>query len=275
MNDAEIKRFLQNVGPTTPIWQQFKNPDNQSKLYRDTNGQLVGLLVFSVNNFHPHALGITGYVRDPQLFSQFLADATQEANRRQKDRLVTWGYPPLSAFTDWLMTQGFTTWRQTVEPTVDLAAITLPDTPVEGILTLTEVLAKPTVKQQLITQSLANYRRVHQVNPMAETTPEEWARIIFPGVLADAPLVLMRQQKIIAYTFAFEDTPGTMTLAWLGADDAADLWRLQAVQIDWARRRGMRQLAGEFDSTDGLAWATARRWPFELAPVYTMIGKRL
>jgi len=275
MTDDEVHQLLNNVSPAIPIWQRYRDPDNQRKGYRDASGRLSGLLVFSTNGFHPHALGMTVYAHDPQLFPLILADAVREAHRQHKDRLVTWGYPPLSAFTDWLVTQGFAVWRQTLNPTTSLDRIRVLAAGTDQCLTATQVLADPALKAQLVTLSLANYRRVHAINPLAPVTAADWEHLLFSEVLLAAPLVLVRQGRIAAYTFAFEDEPRTMNWAWLGATRRADLWHLQAVQIAWAQQRGMRQLAGEFDSTDALAWATARHWPFDPAPAYTMLGKRL
>ncbi|QEU48654.1 hypothetical protein FMM01_15770 [Schleiferilactobacillus harbinensis] len=276
MTQVEVEQLLACVSQAMPIWRTYRAHPEHAKLYRDTAGEPVGLLVFTTNAFHPHALGMAVYAPAADLFPQILADAQKEARRQHKDRLVTWEYRPFSAFTDWLLAQqGFAVWRETVMPTVQLADITVSVAPTADLLTLADIQADPEMRTQLLAMSLADYRRVHAINPMADTTPQQWAQTVFPDVLPSAPLALVRQNRVAAYTFPFEDDPGILTFGWLGAVRAADLWPLQAAQIRWARQQGMTGLSGEFDSTNPLALATYRHWPFAPAPDYTMVGKNI
>lgn len=273
----EYQQLLQGISRQQPIWRRLANPANYRRLYRDDQGRLTGILVFSTNDLHPHALGMTAYTQDSTLYPRMLAAGRALARKQHQDRLVTWEFRPLDAWGEWLLTQGFAVWRETVEPHVALSAVTVPEYPKASLdlLTMAEVLARPRLKRALLTRSLRDYERVHAISPLAPTTVEQWADLCLPDELTAAPGVLLGPQGIRAYTFLFADRPHELTLAWQGATSPADLWRLQGAQITWARQHGMTQLAGEFDSTDPLALATARHWPFAPAPVYTMLGKRI
>uniref|UniRef100_UPI00046374E4 hypothetical protein n=1 Tax=Levilactobacillus namurensis TaxID=380393 RepID=UPI00046374E4 len=271
----EVRQFLANIAPQQPIWVRYREPDHLQREYRDEENHLVALAIYSTNSIHPTALGMTVVAEDAHLFSVILADAQQEARRQKKVRLVTWEFQPFSQFTDWLLTQGFAIWRQTVEPMAKLASITVTRNATIQAVTLAEVIANQSLKKQLLTWSLRQYQRVHAINPMAPTSVEKWSHLALPEALPNAPVALIRQGKLVAYTFLFEDDPGVLTFAWMGAHRIDDLWALQEIQIKWAQRQGMKQLTGEFDSTDDLAWQTARKWPFEPAPSYTMIGQQL
>lgn len=268
------ERLLQNVNQKMPIWQWYRRSKNPRKIYRDVTGNPTGMVVFSTNLVHPQALGMAVYAPNKTLFSEILGDARQAAERAHKIRLVIWEYPPFSAFTEWLLTQGFSVWRQTVEPVAELSTI-LPATISGQTATLNDVLADARLTAQLLKQSQADYAQVHKVNPVAAMTTEQWRKIVLPDVLTTVPMVALHDGRISAYTFPFEDEPKVLTLAWMGAQTLPALWQLQSAQIRWAKQRGMRRLTGEFDSTDPVAWATARHWPFAPAPTYTMIGRQL
>lgn len=275
MNLNDAQQLLANVSQKMPIWEEYRANISSSKIYYDAQHQPSALLVFSTNQFHPHALGIAVYALSSDMFSIILNDAIQEVGRQHKDRLIIWECRPFSPFTEWLLTQGFSVWRETVSPNAQLADIALPST-IEGqVLTAADIQADHPLKTQLIEMSLAYYRQVHTINPMAVTAPAQWEQIVFPDVLSDAPMVLIKHNQITAYTFPFEDNPGTLTFGWLGATNPTALWMLQAAQIQWAKNRGMVGLSGEFDGTDPLALATYRHWPFVPAPVYTMVGKKI
>lgn len=137
------------------------------------------------------------------------------------------------------------------------------------------MLKNEVLKNKLLKMSLNDYASVHKANPMKNTTISEWKKIVFPDLLSSAPLLLVEKDKILAYTFLFEDDPGILTLSWSGAVNQANLWHLQNVQLSWAKKNGMHTLTGEFDSTDSMALSTYSHWPFDPAPVYTMIGRLL
>lgn len=271
----KIEKLLRNVSPQAPIWQNYRVHPDQMKVYRDANDNAVGLLAFSTNELHPYAQGISVYTQEAALFPEILRDAKMLATKNHKDRLVTWEYQPLSLFADWLLTQGFQIWRETVTPQVPIADISVTEPQGEGFYSIAQIQKNDDLWQRLLKLSLVDYQHVHEINPMKAITLAEWAKIVLPEVLTDAPLALVRNNQIIAYTFPFADEPGMLTWGWLGGCHLSDLWLLQSAQIQWARRHGYSRLSGEFDSTDAMAAATYRHWPFVPAPVYTMLGRKI
>ncbi|EPC37229.1 hypothetical protein [Lacticaseibacillus paracasei] len=271
----DVQRLLQNVSPNMPIWEKYKQQTSKTKLYRDKSNEPIGLSVFSTNTFHPNALGLTVYTLSENLFSIILADARKEALCQHKDRIVTWEYEPLSKFSEWLITQGFSVWRRTVMPKAEISNIVLANSKRGQVLTLSQVLKNNVLKNKLLKMSLNDYADAHTANPMRVTTISEWEQIVFPDVLSSAPLVLVQKSQILAYTFLFEDNPKILTLGWLGAINQTSLWDLQTKQLTWAKSHDMHVLTGEFDSTDHMALSTYKHWPFDPAPVYTMVGQLL
>lgn len=274
-DNKDVQRLLQNVSPNMPIWEKYQQQSSKKKLYRDKNDELIGLAVFSKNTYHPHALGLTVYTLSEKLFSIILADAREEALCQHKDRIVTWEYEPLGKFQEWLITQGFSVWRRTIMPKAKISNIVLTNATKGQVFTLSQVLENNVLKNKLLKMSLNDYANAHTVDPMRVTTISEWEQIVFPDVLTSAPIVLVQKDQILAYTFPFEDSPKILTLGWLGAIDQTSLWDLQATQLAWAKSHDMNTLAGEFDSTDRMAFLTYNHYPFDPAPVYTMVGQLL
>ncbi|ERL65770.1 hypothetical protein [Schleiferilactobacillus shenzhenensis] len=274
----EITALLRPVSRQADIWVKWqKNPDTV-KTYRDNDGQLVGITVFSTNDFHPHAQGFTSYVQlgSESLYPLLLADVQLIARKNHKDRLATWEYLPLSHFSEWLLAHGFTEWRQTVMPTVPLADIAVPHRRHQNkrLMTLPELKRdESNLYGELMWTSLSDYAHNHLINPVKKMDDfDEWPQQ-FADVIQDAPIAIANQTPHIgAYTFLFEDDPHVLTMSWVGANHINNLRALQAAQINWAKEHGFTTLRGEFDSTDYWAWTTLHEWPFRPAPVYAMLG---
>ncbi|SYW12507.1 conserved hypothetical protein [Oenococcus oeni] len=144
----------------------------------------------------------------------------------------------------------------------------------QHLLTLRQIKQSDYWWKTLIKKSHEDYVASHLVNPMIKMADSNWAANT-NDALMDIPVALVTGDQILSYTYSFEDLPNVLTFSWFGGTSTANLWILQAEQIQWAIEHHFKKLSGEFDNSDPLAWSTYRRhWPFEPALVLTTLGRK-
>ncbi|MGL2325859.1 hypothetical protein R5P91_05515 [Oenococcus oeni] len=247
-------------------------------MYRAQNGKLEAIMAYSNNPVHPHAQGFSAYVPNysVHIYQSILKDVVTIAQRNNCDRIATLQYLPLTAFERWLLNNQFSCWRETVMPSVLLDKIQLAELSIkqgQHLLTLRQIKQSDYWWKTLIKKSHEDYVASHLVNPMIKMADSNWAANT-NDALMDIPVALVTGDQILSYTYSFEDLPNVLTFSWFGGTSTANLWILQAEQIQWAIEHHFKKLSGEFDNSDPLAWSTYRHWPFEPAPVLTTLGRK-
>ncbi|MDF7638006.1 hypothetical protein PT285_00950 [Lactobacillus sp. ESL0791] len=256
---------------------------NEQQRYYYLAGKKVAASTCGLNPYHPYALefaaGITpelNEAKQEEIFAQILTELEQAATKQGVSALLTKDYAPQLVFNNLAQKHGFKLIRKTIEPEMPFALIPQQQVVVPDgcrIATFDEIADDSAMLKKFSRLNYEVYRQNHLANPVMPYSAAKWDAITFTDFLKDAPLLILRNAKILAYNFLFADKKETLSVVWMGGKpEYLDL--LQKVQLNWGRTR-FSKFAGEFDSTDKLAARFYRLLPFDLCPVYETFKKEL
>lgn len=275
--------LLNNVSKKREISRRIDQyPENQTYFYYQDS--ICGISTFWENPIHPVALYFSAYI-SPQLkpedqckvFEKILTPIETLAKKKRKENIICCDYAPQLTFNSLAKKHYFKLIRTTIEPTLDLNLLSKKNTVLDNgyqILTLEELEKNFSLLNELTQICFNDYKINHRVNPVAELSCSQWSSLIYKDQLKNAPLLLVYNNKILAYCFLFEDETDILTVGWMGSKQNKALTELQNVQLNWAKDYFIK-LTGEFDSTDLLSMKFYESLPFEPCSIYETYLKRI
>jgi len=266
-----LNQFLAQFASTDTPLRQFQNHPEQTRLFT-AGGAITAAVTWWTNDFHPQALYFSA-VMAPQastsLYDDILATVTERARIAGKTLLSFREQDPTTRFGRWALTKGFKLIRQTTVPELTLGAI--PDV-ASTALSFTQLSAIQ--KHQLLEVSYRHYQQTHLINPVRPFESDAWAKVAFADMLPHAPIVTFDAGRITAYCLVYADEATTVEWGWMAGLTLSQLLALQQQQLSWLQHR-YQTVRGEFDSTDSMADASRKHWPFAASPVIRTYLKAL
>ncbi|KRM71167.1 hypothetical protein [Lacticaseibacillus brantae] len=259
----DLNQFLARFAPGDVSSQQFRNHPNQIQTFY-TEGAITGAATWWMNVFHPQALYFDVIVQpevSTALYENMLVSVIEQARIAGKPVLIFREQSPGTPFGQWLATAGFEVVRQTTMPLLTLGKIA----PV-SISALSFNQLSDRQKQQLLAASYQHYQQTHLINPVRDFDTKVWAQVAFTDMIPEAPIVLFDGVRIVAYCLVYAADARAVEWGWMAGESLDSLLSLQHQQLAWLQSR-YQTVHGEFDSTDSMAAATRKFWPFAASPV--------
>ncbi|HAT54641.1 MAG TPA: hypothetical protein DCW31_05295 [Lactobacillus sp.] len=250
----------------------------------DDSGQPLGFITSWQNLVHPHHQNIRIVLSPKKLPTSAVIDALVKREQQQLDTLgitlplIVMYWEPQTRKTVYFEKHGYHIFRKTWMP--DLLLDNIPSTNThlpDDVVTLRDVWAKPAQKKAAISLLRQQYEIVHQDNPAAHLSIENWAKNI-DGELPylDWSLATVVDGDFKALSFVFPgDAESSLDVGWLTDvdNDAHHVIELLNIQCQLFKQTQLRSIFGELDSTDPVAMQVKAKFPWEPAPAWISLIK--
>lgn len=250
----------------------------------DENDHPLGFITSWQNQVHPHHQNIR-IVLSPRSIptNEVLSGLVSREQARLNELsitlpLIVMYWEPQTRKTAYFEKQGYHIFRKTWMPDLLLDKVSLLDTALpDNVITLREVWQQPTMKNKALTLLRKQYERVHQDNPAAHLSIENWARNV-DGELPylDWSLATLVDGEFKALSFVFPgDAESSLDVGWLTDvdDDAHHVIDLLKIQLQLFKHTQLVSIFGELDSTDPVAMKVKQSFSWEPAPAWISLIK--
>ncbi|WP_283679841.1 hypothetical protein [Lentilactobacillus sp. Marseille-Q4993] len=230
-----------------------------------SNQREVGIWTYWVNKIHPNPLHIAfvSFKNSLEVTQRIIELAIIQAKKLNKKRIVISGGKFDKQVQSELVKNHFAQMR--VTHLVEFKKGINLDGNFETATRISDLNDEQ--KDNLLNTIVWQYKKVHQINPVANLSVDEWRQLIWSDVILTAPSVMISGNEISAYSIWYQDNQKSCTLAYVWANDPQQLIDLIKVQIrELSGRYAL--LNGELDSTDDQAMLVYDSFPKEADQPY-------
>lgn len=242
--------------------------------------EVIGLLFAWENPFHPEGTYFR-LLTEPEYTTVQVKKGMFNKLREEADRgqpFITSVMETAISARDFYERNGFKEIRRTFMPTLAVDEITdslaIKDLQEKDLKSLREVMKDEGIFTELAHLVKENYEISHIINPVRQMGIEEWKELIASeDTLLDGSFIQLNEAgETLAYSFLHEsDTEDTYELGWCGSSDIGRMGILPFLvgqQIHYARKKNIKYLLGEFDTTDPFAMEVMRGFSFKPLPAW-------
>ncbi|GEL77865.1 hypothetical protein [Tenuibacillus multivorans] len=227
------------------------------------NKELVGAIITWENEFHPYCTYVklvvdpnAPYDTENYLFSKVDADKPLQSLVDESDKRAINFFEALD----------FVRVRKTYIARFNIGTSMIDQQINKKVIPLHKI---GLLKSDLVKLVKSNYEKVHIDNPVAKRSHSEWEGLIFASDvnMNGSFIALDEEDRIVAYSFLHNCDNETLELGWCGVSDETHLYLLPQLvlkQGSFAKKVGIQNLEGEFDTTDENAMYVFMELNFEV-----------
>lgn len=289
VDESDLRRLLALAGEGEDLFSLLNSPGHAYAYVAKVKAGMAGILVAWKSRFHPYSMYMK-IISNPVYCAENVEERLLAMLERQsfQPRILQTSLWETSTFLrDVYEKDGFVEIRRTYMPKLQqLEAVVEPQKAVLDVkdgdlVSLSDLKMNPKMMNSFLRLVKKNYETSHLVNPVADLPLETWREMIFSDDVIEEMSFLYVEKasvEVLAYSMLhFSEEENAVELGWCGIADSVYTSKLHSLilhQIQGCIARGILEIIGEFDTTDPIAMAVLKQFPFEPAPAWITLQKK-